>query len=303
LIRSLRIYRDPRFSLMVALFASGCVGPDQPVPSASARRDFPFTGTVERVEAERGEVSIAHDDIPGLMPAMVMNFNPTDRSLLEDVRPGDEVEGTLRALYSLKGQLDRIDLTELVVSRPAIAEPPPPAPAKPVLKAGEFVPDFSMTSQDGTPFRLSDLRGHVVVLTFVYTRCPLPEFCPLMDRKFADLAERASRTAERAEQIRLLSVSFDPEHDGPATLTSHAARVGARPPQWQFAVASHDELRKVAEPLGLEYAPLSGQIRHNLSTAVIAEDGTLARLEQGNAWSPSDLFKLIRELVSTEKTP
>ena len=79
-----------------------------------------------------------------------------------------------------------------------------------------------MTRQDGETFRLSDLRGKVVILTFVYTRCPLPEFCPLLDQKFRALADRLQAPAERAEKVRLLSVSFDPEHDTPEVLARHA---------------------------------------------------------------------------------
>ena len=159
-----------------------------------------------------------------------------------------------------------------------------------------------MTTQEGEPLRLSDLRGEVVVLTFVYTRCPLPHYCPLMDRKFAELADRTARSAERAERVRLLSVSFDPEHDTPAVLAEHAARVGAEPPLWTYAVASHDELEKVAGPLGLLYGPTGREIRHSLSTALIAPDGTLARLERGNGWEPAELDAAIRRLLAGDRS-
>ena len=96
--------------------------------------------------------------------------------------------------------------------------------------------------------RLSDLRGKVVALTFIYTRCPLPDFCPLMDRKFAELADRIGAVAGRAEHVRLLSVSFDPEHDTPEVLRKHAENLGARPPLWRFAVASHEELGQGRRP-------------------------------------------------------
>ncbi len=128
-----------------------------------------------------------------------------------------------------------------------------------MLEPGEPVPDFAMTTQDGKTLRLSDLRGKVVVLTFIYTRCPLPDFCPLMDGKFAELARTVAAVPGRAEQVRLLSVSFDPEHDTPEVLAKHAKLRGAKPPLWTFAVASHEELRKVAAPLGLTYGPREGR--------------------------------------------
>ncbi len=169
-----------------------------------------------------------------------------------------------------------------------------PKPA--VLRPGEVVPNFAMTTQDGKPLELSDLRGNVVVLTFIYTRCPLPDYCPAIDKKFRRLADRLGAVKGRAEGVRLLSVSFDPEHDTPEALRKHAELVGAREPLWTFAVASHAELRKVAERLGLVYGPMPNEIVHNLCTAVIAPDGTLARLEVGTAgksWEPDDLLGTI----------
>jgi protein SCO1/2 len=159
------------------------------------------------------------------------------------------------------------------------------------------VPDFAMTLQDGRTLRLSELRGKIVVLTFIYTRCPLPNFCPLMDKNFAELARWVQAVPARAEEVRLLSVSFDPEHDTPEVLAAHAQLRGAKPPVWQFAAASHDELRKVAGPLGLSYAPTGNEIIHGLTTAVIGPEGRLARLVEGNRWTPDELRRTIAELL------
>lgn len=272
--------------------------PEKPAPAVTGPREFTFRGVVKGVEPEEGIVSIDHEDIPGLMPAMLMDFKPEDRSLLEDVLAGDEVEGRLEASYDSEGKLSGLDLVGLVVTRPAVAEPPPPLPpAVARLEPGQPVPDFSMNTQDGQRLTLSELRGKIVVLTFVYTRCPLPDFCPLMDRRFAELAEMSGRTMERAGRVRLLSVSFDPEHDTPEVLARHALRTGGRPPLWTYAVASHEELRKVAEPLGLQYAPTGREIRHGLSTSVIGPDGTLVRLENNNTWTAASLFSTVRELL------
>ncbi len=259
-------------------------------------RSFPLTGTVRQVDRESGEVSIAHEEIPGFMPAMTMPFNLKGQDVLADLQVGDRVEGTLR-VESTRSRLEGVEITE---------EAPPPTLSlsmkdgkvtlrekTPVLEPGQKVPDFSMTTQSGEPLALSDLRGKTVVLTFVYTRCPLPEYCPLMDRKFAEIARRLALRGDRARDVRLLSVSFDPEHDTPDVLEKHAAVVGARPPLWRFAVAAHDELRKVAEPLGLMYAPMSNEIAHSLSTAVIGPDGRLIRLERGSAWTVEELMASI----------
>jgi protein SCO1/2 len=166
-----------------------------------------------------------------------------------------------------------------------------------LLEPGQPVPDFMMTTQEGETLRLSELRGHVVVLTFIYTRCPLPDFCPLIDRKFAELAGKIAPVASRAEGVRLLSVSFDPDHDTPEVLRQHARRQGAQPPFWTFAVASNEELAKVGPPLGLVYWPDQNEIGHNLITALIDQEGKLVRLERGKKWEPAELFKAIDTLL------
>jgi protein SCO1/2 len=241
------------------------------------------------------------------MPAMTMPFTlkEAEAAAFDDLRVGDEVEGTLRVAKA-GGEVADYELLGLVVTRPATAPglslqigpdgqaQVTPTPA--LLRPGDLVPDFTMTTQDGKTLRLSDLRGKVVVLTFIYTRCPLPDFCPAVDRKFSELAERISARGKRAEQVRLLSVSFDPEHDTPEVLRKHATTRGATPPLWTFAVATHPELAKVARAVGLTYGPAGDEVVHNLSTSVIGPDGRLVRLETGatgKTWVPADLLKPI----------
>jgi protein SCO1/2 len=146
----------------------------------------------------------------------------------------------------------------------------------------------------GRPLKLSDLRGKVVALTFIYTRCPLPDFCPMLDTKFARASEQASAVTKRASRLVFLSVSFDPEHDTPEALARHARARGAKPPLWTFAVATHPELARVGRPLGLVYGPGRDEVLHNLVVAVIGPDGRLVRIETGaaaRAWEPGDLLK------------
>jgi protein SCO1/2 len=279
---------------------TGCQRADK----AEARpSSYALQGVVHKVDRPGRTVTVAHEAIPGFMPAMTMPLRVAQTSDLDDVEPGDEVEGRL-----VVGGPNGTRLEGLTVTKPALASPGPEPPTTPVLTVGQPVPDFDMTDQDGRPMRLSDLRGHAVVLTFVYTRCPLPEFCPAQDRKFADLARRLAVVPSRASAVCLLSVSFDPEHDTPEALARHAASQGARPPVWRFAVASHDELARVAPGLGLSYGPLggSGGFVHDLSTAVIGPDGRLARLDRGGSWDPSAVLASALEAagaISPTRTP
>jgi len=278
--------------------------PDAPGPTVT---NYPIKGVVKKVEKELEHVTLQHEAIPGFMDAMRMRFAYKDKRALATLRPGDQVVGTLR-VERYSGVVHDYALLGLKVTEPAPPQPladsskkqVPRFEAKRLLDVGDPVPDFTMTSQDSSAVRLSDLRGNVVVLTFIYTRCPLPDFCPLMDKKFSELAERIGAFPERARQIRLVSLSFDPEHDTPDVLRKHAQIRGTTPPLWSYAVASHDELAKIGVPLGLFYQPGETEIAHNLSTAIIDRQGKLARLEIGkerNKWGTADLLKTIYSLL------
>ena len=309
--------------LAMACLVPGCGGKDAGSRTASgpSPRQRPATkaagptvtnymlkGVVRSLAPESGRVLIRHQAIPGFMGAMTMPFEVSDPAILKSIHPGDEVEGTLRVVKE-DGAVKEYQLLDLKVTKPA--EPPTHVidvskgkvqirqqPRR--LELGDPVPDFTMTGQDGNTLKLSDLRGKVVVLTFIYTRCPMPDFCPLMDRKFSDLAQHLAVFPNKAKDIRLISLSFDPEHDTPEILRKHAQVRGAIPPLWTYAVASRPELAKIAAPLGLYFEPDRGEIAHNLCTAVIDPRGNLARLEvgtQANRWETADFLKTIDSLL------
>ncbi len=265
-------------------------------PPPLGATSYKVVGVVRKLNRGAGLVTIRHEAIPGFMPAMTMPFHVDDRELLEDLQVGDKVEGRL-LIEGERSELVDLAITELAPPPELTVDlsggQPTLRPTVRLLQPGEEVPDFSMTTQDGKPLALSDLRGKLVVLTFIYTRCPLPDFCPLMDRKYAEIAGRLKGLPGGTEAVRLLSVSFDPEHDTPEILRKHAAIHGASPPLWTFAVASHEELRRVAEPLGLSYGPTANEIIHTLSTAVIDRNGRLIQLEQGNGWQVDDVVKTL----------
>jgi protein SCO1/2 len=305
---------------LVALFAHGC-GRDRLGDADGSRKngagearvergaragrtvtDYPLKGVVKTIELEH--VTIDHEEIPGFMAAMKMRFPYKDRAVLAHLEPGDSVVATLR-VEKENGAVYDYELKDLAVTTPAapralVADPQTgkfelrERPRQ--LEVGEVVPEFTMTTQDDQVIKLSDLRGNVVVLTFIYTRCPLPDFCPLMDRKFAELAQHLSGVPGRARYVRLISLSFDPDHDTTDVLRKHAQIRGAAPPLWSYAVASHEELAKIAAPLGLFYGPGKDDIAHNLCTAVIDPAGKLARLDVGtarNKWESISLLKTI----------
>lgn len=253
--------------------------------SSPAARQFELRGQILDIDRDAGVVTIRHGDIKGFMPAMTMPFKVKDRQLLQGRRAGDLVTGTL-LVTDTDAYLIRLDVTghgevRQAGSRPSVAD---------ILQPGSEVPDARLVDAHGRPFDLSSLRGSVVALTFIYTRCPLPQFCPLMDRQFAAVLARVRGEPRLRGSVRMLSISFDPEYDTPAVLDAHARRVGADGAIWRFATAD----RRTIDTLALRFGMVvvredPNSITHNLRTAVIDRQGRLVKIYDGSDWTPDEL--------------
>jgi protein SCO1/2 len=285
----------PRAALLLcaALIFPNC---SRDSPGAGAKR-YVLRGTVVSFNKDQREVVIAHEDVPGLMEGMTMPFTLKEPSAYDVMRPGDKIQATLV-----------VDAERTVIENPVIshAEPdaaaPPPSqsqPSEPQL--GGEAPDFALTNQDGKKITLRDYRGRALALTFIYTRCPLPDYCVLMSNNFAEIDRALARDPDLAAKSRLLSISIDPAYDTPKVLRSYgAAHTGnyseERFVRWQFATGDPAEVRRAANYFGLIYAPDGDQIVHSLRTAVVAPDGKLYKLYRGNEWKPEDVLNDFRQL-------
>jgi protein SCO1/2 len=267
--------------VLAATVVAGC-GRAEPEP-----RVFELRGQILELRPERDEVMIRHEDIPNFMPGMTMPFQVDDPAMLEGAAPGDLVTATL-----VVGEL-RPYLSTLEITGHADLETTPELPAitfANMLSLGDTVPDTPLTAEDGAAWSVADLRGHRVALTFMYTRCPLPDFCPLMDRNFAAVQAALAADAALAD-VRLVSVSIDPGFDTPAVLQAHADALGADPEVWHFVTT--DAIADFAARFGVTAAQDPGdalQIVHNLRTAVVDPEGRLVTVRNGNTWTPADLL-------------
>lgn len=259
-----------------------------------APREYPLQGVVVAVDRESREITIKHDDIPRFMPGMTMPFKVRDGRLLEGRVPGDLVKGTL----VVEGADAHLRTLERTGTAPV---PPPSTPTAPTgLEPGELVPDASFTDQQGTTRRLSDWRGLALAVTFIYTRCPLPNYCPLMDQHFKIIQDRVKSDDRLRGRVRLLSVSFDPAYDRPAVLDARARQLGADPALWSFVTAPATEIERFARQFGVSIArdnASAQEIVHNLRTAVVASDGTLSTVLHGNEWTPGELLEELRKAL------
>ncbi|HKE86585.1 MAG TPA: SCO family protein [Vicinamibacterales bacterium] len=268
----------------VPLFVAIALGACRRPPDASAR-EYTLEGQILAVRPERSEVIIKHGDIKGFMPGMTMPFKVNDAALLKDKAPGDLVKATL-----VVGEVEA-HLSTLTKTGHVTPDAPPPAPPLDIRQPGEPIADAHLIDQDGKPVAFSSFRGHRVAITFIYTRCPLPDFCPLMDKHFADVQKTLAATPALAD-VRLVTVTLDPAFDTPKVLNAHAKRQGADFTRWTFLTGDPPEVNQFGSQLGIyvEHSPTeSSTITHNLRTAVIDPDGRLVTIHTGNDWTPAEL--------------
>ena len=281
--------------VLILLAVAGAAGCGAPLPPEKIRQ-FPLTGEVLAVKADRSEVQVKHDEVKGFMEPMTMWFNIKDPRLLDGIAPGDLISATL-ILTAEDSHLTAIRKTG---SRPSgQATAPPPAPAE-FLQVGDTVPDITFTDESGQPRPLASYRGTYTLLTFIYTRCPLPDYCPRMNAHFAAVQRGLKAEPLLGRNARLLSVSFDPEFDTPARLTAKAREMGADPALWHFVTAPRAQVDEFGGKLGLSVlreGAGGANITHNLRTVLLDRDGKLARTYNGKEWSPEEVIRDLQALV------
>jgi protein SCO1/2 len=255
---------------------------------------FDLRGKVVAVDKNEGTVTLAHEAIPGYMAAMTMAYPIKDKWVFDVLKPGQ----TLRATLVVAS--DRAWLEGIVVSeegKPESNSLAPPESARAPL--GQEVPDFALINQDGKRIHLHQYRDKSLLLTFIYTRCPLPDYCPLMSKNFAQVLQEVRSDPELSPSTHLLSISIDPEYDKPAVLRAYGLDCSGNPhpfDQWEFASGAPEQVRHVAEFFGLKYWTEGGQIVHALVTVLIGPDGKVVKIYRGNEWTPADVLADLRTL-------
>ena len=219
---------------------------------------------------------------------MTMPYKVQDAKLLADKQPGDLITATL-VVGETEAHLSKIDRTGHAAVEDTSG---PEITASHILKPGDPVPETRLVDENNAARPLTSLKGHRVALTFMYTRCPQPDFCPLMDRNFTAIQNEIKKTADLGD-VRLVSVSFDPATDTPAVLKAHARTLQADPAVWHFVTASAGDIKDFTAAFGVTAEPSDESLSiltHNLSTAVVDADGRLVKIRPGNMWTPADLI-------------
>jgi protein SCO1 len=273
------------FFLLVTLTACN-FKPATKEASAGAQK-YELKGKVVSADKANSKVTIAHEEIKGYMEAMTMPFTLTEDWIYSELTPGAQIQATL---VVDKGMTWLENPTVTKVSDP-IAGRSEESNIEP--KVGDEVPDFKLTNQDGKRISLKQLRSQSVVLTFIYTRCPLPDYCPLMTTNLQAIQKAAPNT-------QLLSVTIDPAYDTPKVLRDYALRMNAQHnfKQWNYATGSADEIKQIAAYFGLNYWPENDQIIHGLRTALINAEGKIIKTWRGNDWKPEEIIQALAKPLS-----
>lgn len=275
---------------------------DTAAAAAEVPREYPVQGVVRRVEPERRSVVVKHEEIPGFMPAMTMPFDVKDAKELAGLKAGDRI--AFRMLVTTNdGWIDRIR----VVGSETNAAATEPSPVRltssvPLLEAGSPLPDYTLTNELGKVIRLSDFRGRVLAFTFIFTRCPYPDFCPRMTDHFARAQKALSTQPDAPKNLKFLSISFDPQHDTPDLLRAYAERHAYDPDQWSLATGAWDQLEPLTGNFGLIFGRdvPPERMEHNLRTVVVRPSGRIHAILPSNEWSVDDLVREVRAAATAD---
>lgn len=275
---------------MGAAMVCGCHSTPQPESSPASNsqyKTYKLRGKVISTNPAKGEVTVSHEAIKGFMEAMTMPYKIKDPNVLSELHPGDLITADVLVSQNPDGDVLLDHIVVIGQSKPDYK----PTTQYHVPAPGDQVPEFKMRNQDGRTISLNQFRGKELLVTFIYTRCPLPEFCPRVTRNFAIIDRNLQQDPALLKKTHLLCVSFDPKNDTPARLRAYGATYmggDARDAfaHWDFAVPDQQTVEKMAHyfDVGLTRAP-DDSITHTLSTTLIGADGKVVQFYPGNDWT------------------
>ena len=293
------MFRKPLFLLAFLVFLPGCRQSTPPTVSkqASAAQTFTIRGRV--VSTDATHVTLDGEDVPGFMEAMTMDYKLADPSVVSELHPGDRI--TAKVLANKVGDsYGDVRLADIVVIAQARPDYKPPVSYH-VPTAGDVVPDFKLLNQSDRTIQLNQFKGKIVLMTFIYTRCQLADFCPRMSHNFADIDKALAADPALYKQTHLISVSFDPTYDTPKVLRSYGGAytgnyTNERFLHWDFAAPTEKELPAMTQFFNVGVTPGdSKSLTHSLSTVLIGKDGKIIDWYPTNEWKPEEIVAAIKK--------
>jgi len=254
-------------------------------------------GLVVATSPATAQITVQHGDIPGFMPAMTMAYKLNDPKEIQNLKPGDEIAADVLVHSDSDDYLlDSVTITSEARRGLLPAMLPPHH-----LMVGETVPDLPLVNQDGKTIHLKDYRGKALLVTFIYTRCPMPTACPMITSHFAKVNKDLARDKKAYDESHLISVSLDPAYDKPPVLRQYGLAYlddnASAFSHWEFADTTPGDLKKLAEAFGLQYSEENNQITHTMATALIDGDSKVAQTWAGSDWNPDDVASAVKAVA------
>ena len=289
-------------AVCLVAMVGGCRRGNDDVGMDSNLKTFPIRGRVVSVDPAGREVVLDHDAVPGFMEAMTMPYLLNTPQAAGELHPGDTITARLTVRKDSDGNYHDAALDRIVTV--GMAKPDYlPAKQYHIPTMGDVVPDFKLLDQSGKQIDLAQFRGKALLVTFIYTRCPLGDFCPKMSRNFAEINSTLEQDKSLVTKTDLLSISFDPVYDTPGVLKSYGAAYTGKYTQetfvhWQFAAPSKEELPKVEQYFNVGVTGANATLTHSLSTVLIDPAGKIASWYPGNDWKPSEVVAQMRQVAA-----
>ena len=298
---ALRICCAVLLLVLAGAWITGCKRGNDEGGLSSDTSSFAMRGRIVSINAPANEITLAHDAVPGFMEAMVMPYKVGVPEAMSELHSGDVITARLLVEKDKDGEYHNARLDRIVIVGQAKPDTVPQK-AYNVPKPGDTVPDFKLVDQSNHAIHLAQLRGKAVLLTFIYTRCPLGDFCPRMSRNFAEIDSSLAKDKALYGKTDLLSVSFDPVYDTPAVLKSYGGAytgnyTNEHFAHWQFAAPSKADLPKLEQYFNVGVTGSDATLTHSLSTVLIDPAGKIAAWYPGNDWKPADVIATMRTIT------
>lgn len=285
------------FCVAALLTFAGCTKPASPSAATSAEpQRYDVRGIVRGIGFADREITVEHEEIPGYMAAMTMPFSVKEMREVEALKAGDAIGFQLVVTDTDSWITGVKKIAASEVRLPEAKRSAFAAPKVARVKEGDALPEFALADDRARPITRETFAGKPLVLTFIFTRCPLPNYCPLMSNHLAAIRQAIADDPKLKDELRLLSISFDPEHDTPEVLAQYAARYTQEHEQWRFATGTMEEIEKLTAAFAVQVQAEGGTINHGLATALVDPDGVIRKIWRGNGWQPAEAVEELRKL-------
>lgn len=284
--------------IAMSVFAAGCgmFSPGASFEASEQAKEYAIVGVVRGADKNARQITVAHDAIPGLMDGMTMSFAVKEVWAAEVAAPGDRLSGTL-VVDGTRSWIQNVSLSKPAEGTAATGGAASATDAGIGPAAGTPVPATPLRDQAGRTVTARDFAGRDVIVTFIYTRCPLPDFCPMMMRRLSDAASRL-RKAGRRDDVQMVAITIDPAHDTPEVLEAYGrghitGEEGDPFRRWSLLTGTPEQVGAWATFFALTYEPEGNEIAHGLRTAVIDREGKVVGVLRGNSWTTDELMRLL----------